>query len=255
MDMFTQSSAQGSYLGWMGLMFILSSLVTGFLLGWRTIDDSMQPYLLATKCAHPLYLVLGTYYWIYVKSFENFAKYVKSPSTEFLNLLFTMLVISTLALIAVDAIVLGVKLIPTAIDCYKDPPNLPLPMECDYGNEKTIYTVTVVVGACHVIVHFIILLLTITIHTGISKNYNNGNSWWRFPFYGGGGSRRTGNCRVVNQEKELLTDFESCVQPLQNVVEDVNINVNKPEKTKAFIQRIDKHDPKVPSLAERYKFK
>ena len=210
----------------------------------------MPSFLLATKAGHPLYLVLATYYWIYVRAFENFAKTVKNPSTEFLNLVFTGFVLSTLALGVIDAIVLGVKLIPTAIDCYKDPPNLPLPLECDYGNEKTIFTVTVVVAAVHILLKFLILCLLITIHTGISKAYKAGEGWW-YPFFRRNG-RRKKQTQDEKDRKDLLTDFQGHIDPLtcNQVTVPIEIPIQQPN-----IRRFDQHEVPHNDSNSRWKIK
>lgn len=240
-------------------MLVLHSLVTGFLMGWRTIDDSMPNFLLATKSAHCLYLILGTYYWMYVKAFENFAKYVKKPSTEFLNLIFTCFVIDTLGLIALDTIILGVKLIPTTINCYKNPPSLPLPLECDYGNEKTIFTITTAVSGSHIILESIILILTIMIHTGISKSYKTGEGWW-YPFFR---NRRDNNNREMNDnndengERNLLKEFQGHIEPLAGVIYTPTNNTNDKNTTtttiQPHIQRLDSHVPTNTISPNKYK--
>lgn len=223
--MFSQSSAQSNYLSWFGLLIVLHALGTAFLMGWSTIEDSMPNFLIATKLGHVIYLIAVTYYWVYAEAFMSYAKTEKGASTEFLNLVFGISFLGTIGLLVVDGVIVGVKLIPTLVDCYRDPPDLPLPLECDYGNEKTVFTVTSSVHIAHIVVEFLILILLAVIHTGIAGTYRRAGSFW-YPF-----ARK--QC-PTKKEESFLKDFEGQVG--EPVVEDIAIEMKPP-----IIKRLDTH--------------
>lgn len=234
--MFSQSSAQSNYLSWFGLFVILHALGTAFLMGWSTIDDSMPNFLIATKLAHVIYLIFVAYYWVYAEAFMLYAKHDKQASSEFLNLMFGICAIGTICLMVVDGVVLGVKLAPTLVDCYRDPPNLPLPLECDYGNEKTVFTITTSVCIAHIVVEFVLLCLLGIIHTGISATYRRGEGFW-YPF------QRKGRKPTdkTNEDKEFMKDFQGQIGDILTHVDDSPTLENDTlvDVKSSLVQRLD----------------
>lgn len=162
--MFKYQSSITRYLSWLFALAFVHLSITSFLMFWSFINDSMESEFIAVRLLHPwavailIYFIAGAYEKVDLRN-EDEIRYIKT--------VFGWSIALITAIFVADVIYFGVVSIPTIVKCYRD--DLPLPSVCDSGNERTIYTITVITVAIHIVLDLILGVFAILVRVQPDK--------------------------------------------------------------------------------------